>query len=134
MRVFRPSESLIDANNSLSASFTAERSSSSSPSGPSRTRTNAVRMTVKRLFKAAPATETRDPRACALKTVIGTAVSVGMSTGNTVDARTCMKYYNSCGAWMDGWILTLMTSRSAWRAVPELCPGWRSASSNVGMV
>ncbi len=45
-------------------------------------------MTVSRLLKEFPATVTSDAKARALKTVIGIAVSVGINTGKTVEART----------------------------------------------
>lgn len=51
-------------------------------------RMSAVKMVVSRLLSALPATVTSEAKARALKAVIGVAMSVGMRTGNTVEART----------------------------------------------
>ena len=86
-----------------------------------------------RRLSALPATDTKDARACALKTVMGMAVNVGMRTGKTVEARTCGTVSLKVEQELKK-KLTLITSFNAWRAVPEPFPGWRSASSKVGMV
>lgn len=51
-------------------------------------RIRAVNIVVRRLDKEFPATVTREARARALKAVIGVAISVGIRTGKTVEART----------------------------------------------
>jgi hypothetical protein len=94
MRVFRPSGSSIDSNKASSASVMASRNSPWSGVEPSSSLTRALRMTVKRLLRALPATVTNVPKARALKTDMGEAVRVGISTGNTVDARTCVTLFN----------------------------------------
>jgi hypothetical protein len=76
----------MEDNKALIASSTASRSSSSISS--SDTFTNEFKMTVSRRLNAFPATVTSDASARALKTVIGTAVNVGIKTGKTVEART----------------------------------------------
>ncbi len=79
-------------------------------------------MTVRRLLKADPATETRDASARALKADIGIAVRVGIRMGKTVEARTYERCeVMRCQEREDH--RTAMTSLSACSAVPELCPG-----------
>jgi hypothetical protein len=89
MSVFKPSGSSIDPKSALSASLIASVNSSLSGLASSFSFTRALRMMVRRLLNALPATVTRVASARALKTDIGDAVRVGNKTGNTVEARTC---------------------------------------------
>jgi hypothetical protein len=58
-------------------------------------------MTLIRLVRAVPATDTKDPRARRLKAVIGVARSVGIRTGKTVVERTCEYLFNI--SWKSIW-------------------------------
>lgn len=86
MRVCRPSGSLIDPNSALTASLISLFSSSFVSFSTARIR--AVRIIVRRFDSALPATVTSEASARALNEVMGVEMSVGISTGKTVEART----------------------------------------------
>lgn len=83
-----PSESSTDAKSDSIAEFSSSRTSSDFSF--SSAWTNAPSTVSRRRLSAVPATLTRAPSARALKAVMGWAMRVGMRTGKTLFARTCM--------------------------------------------
>jgi hypothetical protein len=83
-----PSESSTDAKSDSIAEFSSSRTSSDFSFSSAWTK--APSTVSRRRLSAVPATLTRAPSARALKAVMGWATSVGIRTGKTLFARTCI--------------------------------------------